>query len=168
MILRYLGLTLLLIISPLTEALQAYGVQAAYSEDLIIIESDLLTFDKGAQRATFSGRVEIRFQDLTIKTSLVSVDYDLADEKRKIKFITVPYKLIGRYATPKSVIRGDDDAETIFIASSALYNPNRCKLILEGEVYSSYKERIFQSDKLEYYTGSCRAYEKHFANQRDN
>ena len=108
----------------------------------VYINADHLVLNKNSQTTQYDGVVILWFDDIVIKTSLLTVEYEIINGKQKIKRILMPNPLIGLHTSPQNTV----------IANSAVYIQDKSELTLQGNVSSSYANYVLKTDKLLYYT----------------
>lgn len=104
------------------------------------ITSDNLTVTKSKLSATFEGSVIVRFEDIKLTTSKLTIFYTDLTDKKEIKKIVIPVKLKAIKNCGKEVI----------IADKGEYENSKKKLTLEGNVKMLKEGNILATNKLIY------------------
>ena len=113
----------------------------------IAIDSDILHVNQASNHAIFKGNVVVNFRDMVLKADLIEVFYVKDDQKgqkqkSKIDKIVIPGKL-------KAV---KPCANEVVIADRALYEIEKSKLTLTGNVLLSKDSNIIKTSEAVYYT----------------
>ena len=118
----------------------ALATKTSASTNKLKIISDNLIVKTGELSATFEGSVIVKFDDITLTTSKLTVLYSDLTEKKEINKIIFPVKLKATRNCGKEII----------FANKGEYNNSIKKLTLEGNIKMLKDENVLATNKLVY------------------
>ncbi|NRB10760.1 MAG: hypothetical protein HRU35_04000 [Rickettsiaceae bacterium] len=109
----------------------------------ILINSDKLIVNKENSSAIFKGSVIVTFEDIKIKTTIITIYYKQTDKKRST---------IDKIIFPEKITAIKNCGEGVLIANEGEYLVGENKLILRGNVQIKDKDSILKTDQMIYLT----------------